>query len=158
MNEKNTQFKKITNKLDELENKLKDKEKRKSFRLRVELEKCEFQILKIGDKKIDKVKDHKGPGIIKDISSTGLRLESIYDLPIKDIVEVKLEFELDECELELKGLLIRKEEHIQKKNFIYGIKFIDTDTKTKNELNKLLRTKELESKRKKLQDGRTIQA
>ena len=83
---------------DNLDKKLKDKERRKSFRLKVDIEECEFQILKIGNKNIDRVKDRKGFGIIKDLSFTGLRLESAYDLPVKDVVEIKLEFEFDEHE------------------------------------------------------------
>lgn len=155
-NQKDIKIKEMTKKLGNLDKKLKDKERRKSFRLKVDIEECEFQILKIGNKNIDRVKDRKGIGIIKDLSFTGLRLESAYDLPVKDVVEIKLEFEFDEHELELKGVLIRKEEHIYKGKFIYGIKFIETNKKTQTEFNKLLRNKELENRRKKLHDWRVI--
>ena len=146
--QKNIEINNITLKLDEAHKKIIETERRKSFRLKINIEECEFQIVKIGDKKMDLLKDRKGPSKIKDLSFTGLRLESAYDLPVKDVVEIKLEFEFDEHELELKGVLIRKEEHIYKGKFIYGIKFIETNKKTQTEFNKLLRNKELENRRK----------
>src|SRR5690625_41990 len=147
LNQKDAQIKKLSQKIDDFEKRLKEKDRRNSFRLEADIEKCKFQILKIGDKEIDLIKGRIGLGIIRDVSFTGLRLESEFDLPVKDVVEVKLEFEFENHELELKGLLLRKEEHINNKNFIYGIKLIETDARMQNHFNKIIRNKELENRR-----------
>lgn len=145
--QKDIEINQITLKLDEAHKKIIETERRKSFRLKINIEECELQIVKIGDKKMDLLKDRKGPSKIKDLSFTGLQLESMYDLPIKDRVEVNVKFKIDVHMLEMRGLLIRKEEHLHRNNFIYGIKFLNPDPKKQTILNSILRRKELASKR-----------
>lgn len=149
LNTKKKQIENLTENLDDLNEKLQEKDRRKSFRLKTESEECEFQILKIGDKNINLIKGRKGSGVISDVSFTGLRLESEFDLPVKDVVEIELVFEFNNYPVELKGLLVRKEENINNSNFTYGVKLIETDQKKQNDFNKLVRDKELENRRKK---------
>lgn len=144
-------IKELNEQIVSLEEKLKDKERRNFLRLPIGNEVCKFYILKIGDKDIDLVKNRMGEGIISDISFTGLHLESIYNLPVKDAVEIKMEFEFDNHEFEIRGLLMRKEEHINSNKLIYGVKFIEAETRAQNDLNKLIRNKELEKRRKMLE-------
>lgn len=144
--QKDKLIKNLTARTEKLHEIIRGKERRGSFRLKVDID-CKFQPIKIGDKKIEILKDDMHSGVINDISFTGLQLETTYNLEIKEMVEIWLDFELEHRKLQLKGLIVRKEDNIKKQNVVYGIKFVGNNMTTHNKLNQLIRLKEIERKR-----------
>lgn len=139
---KNQQIKTLTQKVNRATN-----ERRRHFRLRIDNGECIFHIKK-ADAQMGKMKKRKGKGAIKDVSYNGMQIESPLDIPIRGNMEAELMFELGGHNLHLKGLFIRKEEHVHQDTYIYGIKFTDQNVKEQNKLNRLIREKELERRRK----------
>ncbi|WP_158591749.1 PilZ domain-containing protein [Oceanobacillus halophilus] len=127
------------------EAKLNDKERRDSFRLRLENKTCEFQLLNVGNKNINPLK--KGKAIISDISYTGMKLICPYNLPIQQGVEIKLYFNLSNRDFVLKSKIVRKEEYSDKSHYIYGVVFTETDERTNDKLTIVLREIEMEQRR-----------
>jgi hypothetical protein len=120
---------------------------RKSFRLQVGSQSCTLQLIEFGDEKLEKLKNKKVTGYIQDISATGLKFVTEYNLPIRKKISVNLNFEMKDQLFTLKADIVRKEEQMDHNNVVYGIKF-NNDEINESKLVSLLNQIQLEQRRK----------
>lgn len=106
-------------------NKIKPVEKRNSFRIDLPGIESTFTLLDFGNNSLGALKNRSFYGRISDISIGGLKFLSSYDFPIKFNIITKMNFTFHGEEFELKGKIIRREDHIKGKSVVYGVQFVD---------------------------------
>lgn len=143
---KKSQIHALQHEIEELQAKLKKKERRNSFSLKLLEQTCTFEFINFGDKTLEKLINKKGEGKIRDISLTGLKLICNYDLPVRKKVFLQLHFVLLKEEFLLKGKIVRKEE--QMSDIVYGIEFMEINTKDRNRLYRLIQKAEINRSKK----------
>lgn len=136
----------------QLEQIIKGQTRRKSFRVDVHIEECQFEIIESARCNLHSMEVSKGKGVIKDLSFDGMRLETSLDLPVKDAVTLNVKFIFEDKPFEFNGVLLRKEERVNKQVYAYGLRFTKTNLRMKNEFNQLLMAKDLELRNKMLQE------
>jgi c-di-GMP-binding flagellar brake protein YcgR len=100
------------------------KNRRQAFRIHLTNHKCTYQFPALGLIETGK---------IRDISATGMRLVTYEDLPDSNLVEMRIFFTLDGIPFQLEGKIVRKRITPNRK-YDYGIQFIHSDKKTKEQL------------------------
>lgn len=127
LRKKDNQIKALKESMSRLQDKLKNMEGRRAFRITLPDEACEFELIAFGrksSKPLDQLKHKKGEGKIKDISRTGMKMSSALDLPVRKQIILQLYFVLDHTAFSLKGKIVRKEELMH--GIFYGIEFVTT--------------------------------
>src|SRR5690625_212589 len=147
LHEKQNKVKSLQREILDLTEQIDQSERRDAFRLEAEDLKCDFHIVQINNRNANSIIGKKGEGTIKNLSFTGLQLETALDLPVKSSIKLQLSFELHQNLVTLNGLVMRKEIHVQRSSYIYGIKFVEPNRKKKSKFNRLLRYEELKSRR-----------
>lgn len=110
--------------------------RRKDFRITIGNLDCVVELLEFENKKLDKLSHKRFEGSIENISATGLKLLSRYNLPVNQKILIEISFNLEGEEFCIVGEIIRKEEHTHKNTYSYGIHFIGLD---ENQLQLLIR-------------------
>lgn len=146
LRKKDEQINLLKESLADLQAKLKDKERRRAFRIKLLDQVCIFEFIDFGDKLLEPLKHRKGEGKIKDISCTGMKLSCEFDLPVRKQIVLQLGFVLDDEEFSLKGKIVRKEELMNEIN--YGIDFIEAAPKEKQRLLQVIQRMEIERRKK----------
>lgn len=132
--------------LADLQAKLKEKERRENFRVKLLEQECTFELIDFGDKLLERLKHRQGEGKIRDISRTGLKLICDYDLPVRKHIFLQLHFMLQDEEFSFKGKIVRKEELMN--DIIYGIEFIEADSNEQQRLFQVIQKLEIERRKK----------
>lgn|GEM_PF-1455898 len=149
-NQLKTQIKRNVKTIETLESSINGKDRKETFRLRLENTRCELEILQIGNLNIRSIKSKTGVGWITDIRHTGLNLICGYDFPVRENVELNLRFSLDKYAFTIRGKLAKKEEYIDHEHFIYDVEFTEQNTQTLSNLSKVLFNIELENRKKRM--------
>ncbi|MFD1021062.1 PilZ domain-containing protein [Thalassobacillus hwangdonensis] len=102
---------------------------RRNFRLEVPQIPCTIEFVDVEEESLKRLTNRKITSHIEDISTSGLKITSPYNLPIKSKLKIKVVFELNNETFEQFGLLVRKEEHIHQKMNQYGVQFINVSMK-----------------------------
>lgn len=123
------------------------KNRRQDFRLELYNVSAEITILSSEDKRFNQILGKKFTGMIKDLSASGLKLLSEYNLPVKGKFKVKIEFSINQNNFVLHAFLLRKEEHLKENLISYGFQFVEMNRKTKEEL--IINLHKLEAERRK---------
>jgi hypothetical protein len=112
--------------------------RRKSFRINFmeENKKCHVNVFKIGNEVVED--SIEGEGRLVDISGTGMRLLLEHDLPIRKVVEIEMDFELEKEKFYLKGQLLRKIESFKDKQITYGVEFKNMQVTDENRLIRII--------------------
>lgn len=97
---------------------------------------CVFKIVKVGDINLTDINSKQADGIINNISRTGLNLISDLDFPIQRKIIMEIQFQLENENFNIKGIIERKIEEING-NLNYEINFIE-DRSNAKELQKLV--------------------
>src|SRR5690625_3348197 len=147
LHEKQNKVKSLQREILDLTEQIDQSERRDAFRLEAEDLKCDFHIVQINNRNANSIIGKKGEGTIKNLSFTGLQLETALDLPVKSSIKLHLSFELNQELVTLKGLVMRKEIHVQRPAYVYGIKFVEPNRKKKSKFNRLLRYEELKRRK-----------
>ena len=122
--------------------------RRKDFRLEIFNESAVVTLISCDDKKFNKIIGKKFTGYISNLSVSGLKLLSEYNLPIKCRFKVRVEFTLNKTPFIIHAYLLRKEEHIKENLISYGFQFIEMDRKVKEMLTVILHKIEAERRKK----------
>lgn len=146
LRKKDDQIDLLKESLTDLQAKLKDKERRRAFRIKLLDQVCIFEFIDFGDKSLEPLKQRKGQGKIKNISRTGIKLSCEFDLPVRKQIVLQLHFVLDDEEFSFKGKIVRKEELMNE--IIYGIDFIESDPKEEKRLLQVIQRMEIERRKK----------
>lgn len=146
LRKKDDQINLLKEALKDLQAKLKDKEKRRAFRVTLLDGKCIFEFIDFGDKLLEPLRHRKGEGKIKDISRTGMKMSCEIDLPVRKQIFLQLRFVIDDEEFSFKGRIVRKEELLNE--IIYGIDFIEADPKEEQRLYQVIQRMEIERRKK----------
>lgn len=138
------QIEDLTGTVEELQDKLNSRQRRRAFRLQLFEEKCEFELIEFGDQVLERLKHRKGEGVLKDVSRSGLQFICQVDLPVRKEIFLKIRFTLKGEEFNLKGKIVRKEEHLQ--YIAYGIHFIDVNPLEEQRLVRVINQIELDKR------------
>ncbi|MCQ6278573.1 PilZ domain-containing protein [Bacillus sp. EB600] len=111
------------------------KNKRKNFRVKANDIYCIVKFDHFGDPKLQKLKDKTIEGYIEDISLTGMKFVSNYELPVRSDIRITTSFQLDQFVFSLKGKIVRRQDHLKFENVIYGIEFTDLLPNQQKQLN-----------------------
>jgi|SRR5690625_98639 len=149
--QKNFKFEQWERKFVHLQKLLEQYKHKQRLWLKLDTNECKFQIIKMGDENIRSLRHRLGTGFIESINFEGLTLEIPYNLPIQKKFIVSIQFNLDDYEVRLKGILKHKKEIVNRDNYVYLVKFIDLDNRQYHQFSKLLRMKELEQRRRVIQ-------
>ncbi|MBP1948472.1 PilZ domain-containing protein [Virgibacillus litoralis] len=123
---------------------------RGDFRIEISQLPCEVTFLRIENEKMKKLENNKIATTIENISSTGLKLDSEYNLPVKYKIKIRVEFELKDDLFSFNGYIVRKEEHVKSKMISYGIQFFEATTKEQQKLIVKLHQIEAERRQRKI--------
>lgn len=115
-------------------NKFKPLEKRDSLRIGLPGIESTFTLIDFGNNSLGSLKNRSFNGMINDISIGGLKFHSPYEFPVKYNIIIKINFVFHEEDFQLKGKIIRREDHIEGKSVSYGVQFVDL---TVNDIKKL---------------------
>ena len=69
-----------------------------------------------GDHKLQKLEDKTIDGYIEDISLTGIKFVSNYELPIRSDIRITTSFQLDQFVFSIKGKIVRRQDHLNLEN------------------------------------------
>ncbi|MED5052947.1 PilZ domain-containing protein [Anoxybacillus rupiensis] len=145
LRKKEEQIHTLKESVTDLQIKLKDKEKRKAFRVKLFEQECHFELLESGNQPLGNLKNKKGAGQINDISRTGLQISCTLDLPVRKQIFLQIYFVIDGEPFSLKGRIVRKEELIN--HVIYGIEFVDLHQRDQQKLHRLIQRLEIERRK-----------
>ncbi len=110
-------------------------EKRNSYRIELAGIDSTFTLIDFGDNSLRALKNKSFNGIVNDISIGGLKFHSSYEFPVKYNIIIKINFTFQGEEFELKGKIIRREDHIKGKSVCYGVQFVDLSVRDIKRLN-----------------------
>lgn len=113
-------------------------DKRRCFRVQTNDIYCILKFDDFGDPKLQKLKNKTIDGYIEDISLSGIKVVSNYELPIRSDIRITTSFQLDQFVFSLKGKIIRRQDHLNVENVIYGIEFYDLQPNQQKQLNRWL--------------------
>lgn len=117
------------------------KNRRKCIRVPVENENCTVRFYDIGNPKLRSLRDKQINGYIKDISLSGLKMASNFELPVRSDICVMVSFELHGVPLNLKGQIVRREDHLGEEFVIYGLQFQNLNRQAQLEISKFINKK-----------------
>jgi hypothetical protein len=147
MLQQESKIKNMDKTIESLEKKLQESNSRKTYRVATPITECEFEFAELGEQFI--IAERK-KGIVRDINVTGLRFESNDDFSVRDKLIIKMFFVLLDEPLEVIGRVIRKDESFGKPLITYGLEFMKTHYSKEEELFRLIRGVEVESRKKRM--------
>jgi c-di-GMP-binding flagellar brake protein YcgR len=111
--------------------------------LRVEVDKifCMMQFDDFGDSKLNNLKSKKIDGYIEDISLTGLKFVSNFELPVRSNINITVSFKLDGFVFAIPGKIVRRADHLNNDFVTYGIQFTSLLPNQQKQLNELINEK-----------------
>src|SRR5690606_6250383 len=92
------------------------------------------KFLHLDDDKLLFLQNKSIDGYIEDISATGLKFISLYNIPLKPNNKIRVEFTLNDKPFVFIASIIRKEESVLSKEIIYGLQFKELMIKEQDEL------------------------
>ncbi|MEH7236740.1 PilZ domain-containing protein [Bacillus sp. JJ1562] len=116
-------------------NKFKPVNKRHSYRIELPGIDSKFTLIDIGNNSLGALKNRSFNGMINDISVGGLKFHSPYEFPVKYNIIIKINFTFQGEEFDLRGKIIRREDHIKGKSVSYGVEFVDLSVNDTKRLN-----------------------
>jgi len=128
--------------------KFKPVEKRNSYRIELPGIESTFTLIDFGDTSLRALKDKSFNGIVNDISIGGLKFHSSYEFPVKYNILMKINFTFQGEEFDLKGKIIRREDHIKGKSVSYGVQFVDLSVNDIKRLNIALHNYQVKQRNK----------
>lgn len=123
-------------------------DKRNTFRIVLPGIESTFTLVDFGNHSLSALKNKTFNGIINDISIGGLKFHSPYEFPIKSNILIKMHFIFQGEEFELKGKIIRREDHIKGKSVTYGVQFVDLSVNDIKRLNVSLHNYQVSQRKK----------
>ncbi|MGM8366557.1 PilZ domain-containing protein [Virgibacillus sp. W0181] len=121
---------------------------RKSFRVPLLKEDCLVEFLEFENNNLNKLKNKTFNAHLENISIGGLKLNCSYDFPAKQSILIKMNFSLKGHEFNLKGKIVRKEEHNHKDIVSYGVQFVEVPADVQEILITMLNQIEIERRKK----------
>lgn len=112
------------------------KDKRNCVRVPVNNIYCIAKFDHFGDPKLQKLNDKTIDGHIEDISLSGLKFVSNFELPVRSDIRTTISFHLGEFVFSIKGKIIRRQDHLNFENVIYGVEFTEMLPNQQKQLNK----------------------
>ncbi|WP_141433827.1 PilZ domain-containing protein [Bacillus sp. 03113] len=113
-------------------------DQRSSFRVNVNQIYCTITFYHFGNIKLQNLKNKKINGYIENISLTGLKILSDYELPVRHDISILISFKLKDFVFNLKGKIVRREDHLENKLVAYGIHFLEMVPNQQKHLNIIL--------------------
>lgn len=114
------------------------KNRRKCFRVKVDNIYCIIKFIDFGNSKLNKLKNRTINGYIENISLSGLKIVSDYELPVRSDIRITISFKLEDYVFTMEGKIVRREDHIEKKYVGYGVEFLELLPNQRKQLNMLL--------------------
>lgn len=108
--------------------------------LRVEVDKiyCMMEFNDFGDSKLKNLTSKKIDGHIEDISLSGIKFVSNYELPVRSDIKITVSFKLDDFVFTISGKIVRRMDHLDNEFVTYGIQFTDLLPSQQKQLNGLI--------------------
>ncbi|WP_249310469.1 PilZ domain-containing protein [Bacillus sp. FJAT-49736] len=128
INNKNKKMDQVDLSLDQMEEAMIPQpfiNKRKNFRVEVDNLYCIIKFNHFGNPKYEKLKDKTIEGYIEDISLSGMKFSSDYELPVRSDINILISFQLDHLVFSVKGKIVRRQDHLNNENVTYGIEFAE---------------------------------
>jgi hypothetical protein len=150
-----TTFRRMNKEINRLQNQIKNsrsKTKEDNFdqrdyhRINLDNVECYIVFKDFGTKKLDNLIEKVIIGEIQNISVSGIKLITSYDLPVHYHIVGQVTFHLKDEKFDLIGEFVRKESKVECKQFIYGIKFKDLSKHDENRLGRIINEIEVEKK------------
>lgn len=114
------------------------KNRRKCFRVEVDNIYCIIKFIDFANSKLNKLKNRTINGYIENISLSGLKIVSDYELPVRSDIRITISFKLEDYVFTMKGKIVRREDHIENKYVGYGVEFLELLPNQRKQLNMLL--------------------
>ncbi|MFS0822188.1 PilZ domain-containing protein [Bacillus sp. 1P02SD] len=130
------------------ENRFKPVDKRKSYRIALPGIEGSFTLIDFGNNSLGKLKNKSFNGVIEDLSIGGLKFITSYEFPVKYNIIMKISFNFQDEEFELKGKIIRREDHIKGQSISYGVQFVDLSVNDIKRLNIALHNYQVKQRNK----------
>lgn len=99
--------------------------KRKCFRVNVEHLLCTITFYEFGNEKLQPLKGKTIQANIEDISLSGLKLSSNYELPVRSDIRIAVSFKLEDFVFSVNSKIVRREDHIDQELVYYGAEFLN---------------------------------
>jgi hypothetical protein len=115
--------------------------RRKCLRIEVEKIYCMMKFDEFGDSKLNNLKSKTIDGYIEDISLTGLKFVSNFELPVRSDIKITVSFKLDNFVFILPGKIVRRSDHLNNDFVTYGIQFTSLLPGQQKQLNRLINEK-----------------
>lgn len=95
-------------------------------------------IIDIDTKRFKALNQKYFTGYIENISLTGLKFSSAYNIPIQENITISLHFSLDDEDFTLQARMARKHEELSSSDVVYGVEFIEISEKNRERLARIL--------------------
>ncbi|MFS0824359.1 PilZ domain-containing protein [Bacillus sp. 1P02SD] len=129
-------------------NKFQPLEKRNSYRIKLPGIEGTFTLIDFGNNSLRVLKNKSFNEMIHDISIGGLKFHSSYEFPVKHNILMKINFIFHGEVFELKGKIIRREDHFKGKTVSYGVQFVDLSVNDIKRLNIALHNYQVKQRNK----------
>lgn len=140
----------LQSKIDSLQERLKERNKRKSFRIELYGNHCKIKFINFGNSSFAHLANKEGDAKILDISYKGMKIECDYDFSIKCNIEVEVKIMLMNESVVMPARIIRKEGHYIDKRMVYGLQFIKMSEQKKQQIFRLINSLELQRRKKEI--------
>lgn len=123
-------------------------EKRNSYRINLSKIESTFSLMDFGNDSLGKLKNRNFNGVIEDLSIGGLKFLTSFEFPVKYNIIIKINFTFYGEVFDLKGKIMRREDHIKGKSISYGVQFVDLTVKDITRLNFAIHNYQVENRDK----------
>jgi hypothetical protein len=123
-------------------------EKRNSYRINLSKIESTFSLMDFGNDSLGKLKNRNFNGVIEDLSIGGLKFLTSFEFPVKYNIIIKINFTFYGEVFDLKGKIMRREDHIKGKSISYGVQFVDLTVKDITRLNLAINNYQVENRDK----------
>lgn len=110
---------------------------KRAHRVLVPYIECTVKIVELGNEKFESLRNKRFIGQVENISITGVKFVSTFELPVKLEIIGEIYFKLAEQEFNLMGKIVRREDHL-KGELRYGFEFFDLKRETIADLSIIL--------------------
>ncbi|MYL39227.1 PilZ domain-containing protein [Halobacillus litoralis] len=111
---------------------------KRSLRVDVPHIESKIIIIDIDTKRFKALNQKYFTGYIENISLTGLKFSSAYNIPIQENITISLHFSLDDEDFTLQARMARKHEELSSSAVVYGVEFIEISEKNRERLARIL--------------------
>ncbi|MCA1020548.1 PilZ domain-containing protein [Halobacillus litoralis] len=111
---------------------------KRSLRVDVPHIESKIIIIDIDTKRFKALNQKYFTGYIENISLTGLKFSSAYNIPIQENITISLHFSLDDEDFTLQARMARKHEELSSSDVVYGVEFIEISEKNRERLARIL--------------------